>query len=112
VARLAVRAEAEDTLASPGNSDPCYIALSITTGGGEPVSGLSTDNFRVEPIVLAPGGALVRISEVNAQALPGFYLMRIAPIEPNTWRAGVWIFGILAETDDGQGQALVKVLLD
>lgn len=50
LARLAVRAEAEDTLASPGNSEPCYIALSITTGDGEPVSGLSAADFRVEAI--------------------------------------------------------------
>ena len=46
MARLAVRAEAEDTLASPGNSEPCYVALSITTGAGEPVSGLSAADFR------------------------------------------------------------------
>ncbi|MDQ4027579.1 MAG: hypothetical protein M3214_05940 [Actinomycetota bacterium] len=112
MARLAVRAEAEDTLASPGNSEPCYIALSITTGAGEPVSGLSAADFRVEAIVLAPGGALVGISEVSARALPGFYLMRIAPNEPNTWRAGVYIFGLLVETENAQGQALAKVSLD
>jgi hypothetical protein len=61
---------------------------------------------------VAPGGGVVEISDVSARALPGFYFMRVTPLEPQTWRSGVYIFGVAVETGDDRGQTLVKVSMD
>lgn len=112
MARLAVRAEAEAVTAGTNNSEPTLIAVSVTSGSGEPILGLSASDFRVEAIVVAPGGSGVGVVDLSPRAIPGFYLLRVAPHEPQTWESGVYIFGILVETEDGRGQALARALLD
>jgi hypothetical protein len=97
----------ESTIASPP-----LVAVSVTSGSGEPITGLSASDFRVEAIVVAPGGSDVGVVDLSSRALPGFYLLRVGPHEPQTWKSGVYLFGILVETEDGRGQALARALLD
>jgi hypothetical protein len=61
---LIVSAQSEDTIANPGNRRPNYLAVSVTDGAGTPVNGLGTKNFKVDPMIVGPGGALVNIDRV------------------------------------------------
>ena len=61
MARLIVVAFSEDTIAAPGNRQPNYIEVSVTDVDGEPVTGLGVSNFKVDPMIVGPGGALVDI---------------------------------------------------
>ncbi len=62
MARLIVEAFSEDTIAAPGNRQPNYIVASVTDANGMPVTGLVVANFKVQPLIVGPGGALVNIS--------------------------------------------------
>jgi len=74
LARLIVGAFSEDTIAAPGNRQHNYIVVSVTDVNGEPVTGLGSSNFKVDPMVVAPGGANVDIKGVTPGRLPGFYM--------------------------------------
>lgn len=107
-----VQAASEDTIAAPGNRNPNYIVVSATDNEGRPVTGLTADNFRVDPMIVGPGGALVNIVGVSAGRLPGFYHVNVVPIRTETWKAGGYIFAVVVEASTGRGQALCSVLLD
>ena len=64
MARLIASAFSEDTIAAPGNRQPNYIVASITDANGQPVVGLTAANFKVNPLIVGPGGALVNILQV------------------------------------------------
>jgi hypothetical protein len=112
VARLIVTAFSEDTIAAPGNRQPNYIVVSITDANGAPVTGLAAANFKVDPMIVGPGGALVNITGVNAGRLPGFYHVNVVPINTQTWKAGVYIFAVAIERGADKGQTLATVLMD
>lgn len=112
MARLIVTAFSEDTIAAPGNRQPNYIVLSVTDGNGSPVPGLGANNFRVDPMIVGPGGALVNIVNVYPGRLPGFYHINVLPIKAETWKTGVYIFAIAVERGADHGQTLATVLMD
>ena len=112
MARLIVAAFSEDTIAAPGNRQPNYIVVSVTDSAGIPVTGLGVPNFKVDPMIVGPGGALVNITGVTAGRLPGFYHINVVPIRTETWKAGVYILAVAVERGVDQGQALATVLMD
>jgi hypothetical protein len=112
MARLIVNAFSEDTIATPGNRQPNYIIVSATDGNGVPVTGLGAPNFKVDPMIVGPGGALVNITSVTAGRLPGFYLINVVPIKTETWKQGVYIFAVAVERGADKGQTLATVLMD
>jgi len=112
MARLIVTAFSEDTIAAPGNRQPNYLIVSTTDANGTPATGLGASNFKVDPMIVGPGGALVNITEVAAGRLPGFYLIKVVPIRTETWKAGVYIFAVAVERGSDKGQTLATVLMD
>jgi len=115
MARLIVVAESEDTIAAPGDRDRNYIVVSVTDAQGVPVTSLAQPNFKVDPMIVGPGGALVDITGVTAGRLPGFYRVDVVPIRKETWKAGVYIFAIAVDTGakrGDQGQTLARVRMD
>jgi hypothetical protein len=112
MARLIVIAFSEDTIAAPGNRQPNYIEVSVTDGSGEPVTGLAAANFKVDPMIVGPGGAMVNITRVAAGRLPGFYHIEVVPINTQTWKAGVYIFAVAVQRGADKGQTLGTVLMD
>lgn len=109
---LIVSALSEDSIAAPGNRQPNYIAVSVTSADGTPLTGLSAANFKVDPMIVAPGGSLVNIAGFNPGRLPGFYILRVVPVGTQTWKAGVYIFAVSVTQGAKQGQALVSVAMD
>src|SRR5712664_2361427 len=112
MARLIVTALSEDTVAAPGNRQPDYIVVSVTDANGGPVTGLAAVNFKVLPVIVGPGGALVNITSVGPASLPGFYLINVVPIGTQTWKAGVYIFAVAVDKGADKGQTLASVLMD
>lgn len=112
MARLIVNAFSEDSIAAPGNRQSNYLVLSVTNGDGTPVTGLSARNFKVDPMIVGPGGALVNITGVYPGRLPGFYHINTIPIGTETWKAGVYIFAVAVEQGTNRGQTLATVLMD
>ncbi len=112
MARLIVNAFSEDTMAAPGNRQPNYIIVSVTDANGTPVTGLVVSDFKVDPMIVGPGGALVNITGVTAGRLPGFYHVNVVPIRTETWKSGVYIFAIAVEKGANKGQTLATVLMD
>jgi hypothetical protein len=112
MARLIVNAYSEDTIAAPANREPNYIVVSVTDRNGVPVSGLTTPNFQVDPTIVGPGGALVEVVDVQEVRLPGIYLIRVVPIQTQTWKPGVYIFAVAVHRGAHHGQNLASVLMD
>lgn len=112
MSRLIVTACSEDAIAAPGNRQPNYLVVSVTDANGDPVTGLGSPNFRVDPMIVGPGGALVDIVNVMSARLPGFYHINVVPIRTETWKAGVYIFAIAATRGNDKGQTLTTVLMD
>jgi len=112
MARLIVKAFSEDSIAAPGNRRPNYIVVSVTDTGGLPVTGLAATDFKVDPMIVGAGGALVDIKSVNAGRLPGFYHINVLPIRRETWKAGGYIFAIAVMRGVDKGQTLATVLMD
>jgi hypothetical protein len=112
MARLIVNSFSEDTIAAPGNRQPNYIIVSVTDVNGAPVTGLGTPNFKVDPMIVGPGGALVNITGVTAGRLPGFYHINTVPIRTETWKSGVYIFAVAVDKGSDKGQTLATVLMN
>ncbi len=111
MALLHVSALSEDTIAAPGNNAANYIVVSVTDATGVPVAGLAAANFAVTALIVGPGGALVNISSISSPAA-GFYIVRVVPIASQTWKSGVYIFGIAVTHGADHGSALASVLMD
>jgi hypothetical protein len=107
-----VKAASEDTVAAPGNRQDNYVVVSVTDNVGNPVTGLAVGNFKVQPVIVGAGGALVNITGASAAGLPGFYIVRVVPINTETWKAGTYIFAVAVERGADKGQALASVLMD
>jgi hypothetical protein len=112
MSRLIVTAFSEDTIAAPGNRQPNYIVASVTDVNGVPVTGLTAINFKVNPLIVGPGGALVNIVNVYNGIFPGFYHINVVPIGVQTWKAGVYIFAVVIQNGANHGQTLATVLMD
>ena len=112
MARLIVTAFSEDSIASPGNRQPNYIVVSVTSATGVPFPGLGVSNFKVDPMIVGLGGALVNITGVTAGRLSGFYHINVVPIGTEKWKAGVYIFAVAVKKSSDQGQTLATVLMD
>jgi hypothetical protein len=87
MAILIVTAFSEDTIAAPGNRQPNYIVVSVTDANGIPITGLGISDFKVDPMIVGPGGALVNITSVTGGRLPGFYNINVVPIRTETWKS-------------------------
>lgn len=111
MALLNVSTLSEDTIAAPGNNATNYVVVSVTDAAGVPVSGLTAANFTVTALIVGPGGALVNVSSVTSSAA-GFYIVRVAPIPGQTWKGGVYIFGVAVTRGSDHGQSLCSVLMD
>jgi hypothetical protein len=109
---LYVTAFSEDTIAAPGNRENNYIVASVTDSVGNPVTGLGAGSFKVDPMIVGPGGALVNVTGVSAGRLPGFYFINVVPIKTETWKAGVYIFALAVQRGSDLGQTLATVLMD
>ncbi|MDT7604534.1 MAG: hypothetical protein QOF61_2531 [Acidobacteriota bacterium] len=109
---LIVSAASEDTIAAPGNRQNNYVVVSVTDSVGNPVTGLAASNFKVQPVIVGPGGALVNITGAFPAGLPGFYIVDVVPIRTETWKAGVYIFAVAVERGADKGQNLASVLMD
>lgn len=112
MALLIVNAASEDTIAAPGNRQNNYVVVSVTDGVGNAVTGLTAANFKVQPVIVGPGGALVNITGASAAGLPGFYIVNVVPIKTETWKAGTYIFAVAVERGADRGQNLASVLMD
>lgn len=112
MALLIVNAASEDTIAAPGNRQNNYVVVSVSDSVGNPVTGLTTANFKVQPVIVGPGGALVNITGASAAGLPGFYIVNVVPIKTETWKAGTYIFAVAVERGADKGQNLASVLMD
>ena len=112
--RFIVSALSEDTIAAPGNRQPNYITVSVSDEAtGAPVSGLTANNFKVDPMIVGPGGGLVSISGVSESSrISGFYFVNVVPLSVQTWKAGVYIFAVAVSNTTSRGQALCSVLMD
>lgn len=110
--RLIVTAFSEDAIAAPGNRQPNYIIVSVTDVNGTPVTGLQSSNFKVDPMIVGPGGTLVNITGVTAGRLPGFYHINVVPMRTETWKKGVYIFAVAVEKGVTKGQTLATVIMD
>jgi hypothetical protein len=108
---MIVTAISENTIAHPGNRQPNYIVVSVTNQNGEPVTGLTATNFKVEALIVGPGGALVDISRVAGGA-QGLYYIDVIPVQTYTWVSGTYIFGISVTRGAQKGQTLTSVLMD
>jgi hypothetical protein len=109
---LIVSAQSEDSIAAPGNRQPNYIVVSVTTADGTPLTGLTAANFKVDPMIVAPGGALVNITDVKPGRLPGFYSIYTVPIGTQTWKAGDYIFAVSVTMGAKRGQTFARVTMN
>jgi hypothetical protein len=110
--RLIVETKSEDSIAAPGNQRNNYIIVSVTDDYGEPVTGLTVNHFKVDPMIVGPGGALVDIVSTHTGRLPGFYHINVKPINIETWKNGTYIFAVSVKKGNMQGQNLASVLMD
>ena len=114
MALLIVNAAAEDGLAAPGNTQPNHVIVSVTDSVGNPVTGLTAANFKIQPAIVGAGGALVNIQSVAPPPYDptGIYIIRVVPINTQTWKAGVYIFAVAVTRGADKGQNLASVLMD
>jgi len=120
MARLIVEAQgtaaegAAQGVASPGNSDPLYLVVSVTDAGGVPVSGLTAADFAVDAKLVAAGGAEVEIASVGG-GQHGDYLLDVVPVTfqgtQYTWTLGRYIFLLTVTLGTDQGQTLCAVFV-
>jgi len=111
-ARLIVAAQAEDTLAAPGNQQNCYLIMSVSDMSGAPVTGLTAANFKFDVSVAARAGGVAEIKNVVGTLLPGVYNVWVAPSGAVTWVAGDYVFAVAVQNGTGQGQTLARVTMD
>ena len=110
MARLNVEAVAEDAAAAAEEPPTKRIVASVTDPNGEPVTGLTAANFRIDPMA-ASNGAKVNVTRVSAGRLPGFYHIDIANgAEPQP--RSVCVFAIAASRGTDKGQTLATVAVD
>lgn len=98
-------------VAQPGNQLPLNIVVSVTRNNGVAVTGLTNTAFRVQAILVAPGGGQVTLQHVG-EVQPGVYLVQVIPIPAATWVLGVYTFWLAVNHGANAGQALCAVLVE
>ena len=111
VARLNVKAVAEDTIAAPENQEPCYICVSVTNTHGLPVTDLYSSNILPSAMIVAPGGADIDVADVREYGTDsGFYYVDVIPTRDYVWKPCVYIFATIVVSGADHGQTLTPVL--
>ena len=110
MARLTVEAVAEDSLAAPEERPTNRIVASVTDPNGEPVTGLTAANFRIDPMA-ATNAAQVNVARVSAARLPGFYHIDVVPANGSGARK-ICVFAIAASRGADKGQTLATFAVD
>lgn len=110
--KLTIAALVEIAGASPGNNERSCICLAITDRDGKGVLGLTDSNFRVDSLLVAPGGSGVNIDTVLSHLGLGFYTLDIVPGGSSTWDPGVFILGVKVENEDDDGLKLVRLVME
>ena len=109
MARLNVEAVAEDTVVAPEERPTNRIVASVTDPNGEPVTGLTAANFRIDPMV---ADAKVNVARVSAARLPGFYHIDVVPNGGDPRPRSVLVFAIAASRGADKGQTLATLAVD
>ena len=112
MAKLALHAVGEDTIASPGNANNLYIVVSVEDANGAAVPGLAIGNFAIGSEIVGPGGSTSHIDTVANGKLPGVYLLRVLPLAGQTWKAGVYIFSVAADAGRRSRDHPLQFLMD
>jgi hypothetical protein len=102
---------ASSGIAKPGNQLPLYLLVSVTRGTGLPVTGLSAPDVQVDPVIVAPGGAMVTISRM-IEPQPGTYLIEVVPIPAGMWQLGRYLFWLAIKSGSNRGQTVCAVFVD
>jgi hypothetical protein len=110
MARLTIEAVSEDTVAAPERPTN-HIVASVTDPNGEPVTGLTAANFRIDPMI-SGNGAKVTVAGVSAGRLPGFYHINVVPAPEGGRERGIHVFAIVASRGADKGQTLATVAVD
>jgi len=111
MARLNVEAVAEDTLVAPEERPANRIVASVTDPNGEPVTGLTAANFRIDPMA-AGNGINVNVARVSAARLPGFYHIDVVPSGHEPRPRSACVFAIAASRGTDKGQTLATLAVD
>lgn len=111
MARLTVEAVAEDIVAPPEERPANRIVASVTDPNGEPVTGLTAANFRIDPMVTG-NGLKVNVARVSAAGLPGFYHIDVVPSGHEPRPRSVCVFAIAASRGVDKGQTLATLAVD
>lgn len=106
MARLVVQALGNERIADPGDRDESSVLLSVTDANGEPVTGLTAANVKVDAMIVAPFGALVSVVRLWGGSLPGFYRIDLVPAGTYQWRAGEYDIAVAVTQGANKGQAL------
>jgi hypothetical protein len=87
------------------------VAAFVATSEGVPLSGLELKNFRV--LSGAPGddGAMLKVAQVAPSPLRGLYTLDLAPVESAAPRKGLYVFDLIVEQGNDQGQTLTSVVM-
>ena len=76
-----------------------------------PVTGLTAQNLQVDPIIVAPFGSGVTISQMG-EPRPGTYIVDVVPIPAGTWKLGRYLFWLAVTSGANRGQTLCAVFVD
>jgi len=111
---LDTEAAASHVNAATGNSESALLLVSVMDPKGAPVSGLGPSNFKVDATIVAPGGALVDITEANeASRAPGFYIIDVVPTTfkgtQYTWKTGTYLFAVTVTKGGDRGQSIAEM---
>lgn len=112
MALLLVNAIVEDSISTPGNDKDTYLIVSVMDADGNPVSGLTINNFQIGSEVVGAGGSISHINMVRNGKLPGLYVLFIGPSAGTTWQGGVYIWSVRVTQDKNQGTTLCSCLMD
>jgi hypothetical protein len=87
--------------------------VSVTTGSGAAVTGLTANNFQVGSPIVGPGGSVSHITSVGSGgSVTGVYILQIAPLAGQTWKSGVYIWSVRVTSGANVGQTLCSTQMD
>jgi hypothetical protein len=81
------------------------VVVSVTRSFGLPVTDLTAQDLRLDPIVIAPRGAKVTISAMSERQ-QGTYLVDVVPVPGATWLLGSYLFCLAVSSAGNQAQTV------
>jgi hypothetical protein len=87
------------------------VAAFVTSSEGVPEPGLELANFRVRMEAPGTDGALLMVVDVASSNLAGFYILNLQAAPAETRRKGLYVFDLIVEKDDRQGQTVSSVIM-